>query len=226
MSYRLTSRTGSMSAAILMVLGGLALQAQGTVDPNRWEPTIKAFEAQDQVHPPAKDGIVFVGASSIVRWNLNEFFPGLKAVNRGFGGSFMSHSTQYANRIVVPYQPRVVVLYPGENDIARGVTPEAQSKEFQEFVRIVHGALPKTRIVMIGLKPTPARWDFMGAMRKANELNRAFCESHQPCVYVSVEKDMLAADGKPRPELFVADGQHMTPEGYKIWTRIVRPHLN
>ena len=138
----------------------------------------------------------------------------------------MPHGPGTRIRGVVPYQPRVVVLYPGENDIARGVTPEAESKEFEEFVNIVHGALPNARIVMIGLKPTPARWEFMDAMRKANALNRAYCESHQPCVYVSVEKDMLGADGKPRPELFIADGQHMTPEGYKIWTRILRPHLH
>jgi lysophospholipase L1-like esterase len=37
---------------------------------------------------------------------------------------------------------------------------------------------------------------------------------------------MLGGDKKPRPELFVADGQHMSPEGYKIWARLVRPHLD
>jgi len=33
----------------------------------------------------------------------------------------------------------------------------------------------------------------------------------------------LGKDGKPRPELYVSDGEHMTPEGYKIWTRLVTP---
>jgi lysophospholipase L1-like esterase len=215
-----------VSVAALCVLSALAVHAQRAVDPDRWEPAIAAFEAQDKQSPPAKDQIVFVGASSIVRWKLTDSFPDLKAINRGFGGSYMSHSTRYASRIVVPYQPRIVVLYPGENDIAQGVTPEAQARSFEEFVGIVHGSLPRTRIVMIGLKPTPARWQFMDQMRKANAMNRAYCEAHQPCVYVSVEKDMLGADMKPRPELFIEDGQHMTPEGYKIWARLVRPHLN
>lgn len=226
MSCRLTCRARWMSVATLCVLAALAVHAQRAVDPDRWEPAIKAFEAQDKQSPPPKDQIVFVGASSIVRWKLPDSFPDLKTINRGFGGSYMSHSTRYASRIVVPYQPRIVVLYPGENDIAQGVTPEAQAKSFEEFVGIVHGALPRTRIVMIGLKPTPARWQFMDQMRKANAMNRAYCEAHQPCVYVSVEKDMLGADQKPRPELFIEDGQHMTPEGYKIWDRLVRPHLN
>lgn len=225
MSYRLFGRARWMSAATLCVLAALAVHAQ-RADPDRWEPAIKTFEAQDIQSPPPKDQIVFVGASSIVRWNLTDSFPDLKAINRGFGGSYMSDSTRYASRIVVPYQPRIVVLYPGENDIAQGVTPKAEAKSFEEFVDIVHAALPRTRIVMIGLKPTPARWQFMDQMRQANAMNRAYCESHQPCVYVSVEEAMLGADRKPRPELFIGDGQHMTPEGYKIWNRLVRPHLN
>lgn len=225
MSDRVFGRALWMSVATLCVLTALAVHAQ-RADPDRWEPAIKAFEAQDKQSPPPTNQIVFVGASSIVRWNLTDSFPGLKAINRGFGGSYMSDSTRYASRIVVPYQPRIVVLYPGENDIAQGVTPKAEAKSFEEFVDIVHAALPRTRVVMIGLKPTPARWQFMDQMRQANAMNRAYCESHQPCVYVSVEEDMLGADGKPRPELFIADGQHMTPEGYKIWNRLVKPHLN
>jgi lysophospholipase L1-like esterase len=224
MNDRLTRRAPWMSIATVLVLTAVAVHAQR--DPDRWEPAIKAFEAQDRQSPPPKGQIVFVGASSIVRWNLAESFPDLKAINRGFGGSYMSDATRYASRIVVPYQPRIVVLYPGENDIAQGVTPDAEAKSFEEFVGIVHAALPRTRIVMIGLKPTPARWQFMDQMRKANSMNRAFCEAHQPCVYVSVEKDMLGADEKPRPELFIADGQHLTPKGYEIWDRLVRPHLN
>ena len=224
MSDRLTCRACWVGVAALCVLTAVAAHAQR--DPDRWEPAIKAFEAQDRQSPPPKDQIVFVGASSIVRWNLPESFPDLKAINRGFGGSYMSDATRYASRIVVPYQPRIVVLYPGENDIAQGVTPEAEAKSFEEFVDIVHASLPRTRIVMIGLKPTPARWQFMDQMRKANGLNRAYCEAHQPCVYVSVEKEMLGDDQKPLPELFIADGQHMTPAGYKIWDRLVRPHLN
>src|SRR5678815_4096979 len=99
--------------------------------PDRWEPDIQKFEAQDKQHPPPKGGIVFVGASSIVRWNLAESFPDLKnAINRGFGGSEMADSAKYASRVVVPYAPRTVVLYPGENDIARGTTPETVGAGF------------------------------------------------------------------------------------------------
>jgi lysophospholipase L1-like esterase len=211
----------------LVVVAAVHAQQPQAPDPNRWEPAIQKFEEADKLAPPAKGGIVFVGASSIVRWNLGESFPDLKgiAINRGFGGSEMADAARYANRVVVPYAPKVVVLYPGENDVARGITADTVGAGFIRFYQTVHAALPSARIVAIGLKPTPVRWQFIEEMRNANKLIRAYCEGHADCVYIDVHPDMMGADGKPKPELFVADGEHMTPEGYKIWNRLVRPYL-
>jgi lysophospholipase L1-like esterase len=215
------------AVAILMCTVPLLAQQRPVPDPNRWEPAIQKFEDGDKASAPAKGGIVFVGASSIVRWNLAESFPDLKgiAVNRGFGGSEMADAARYAPRVVIPYAPRVVVLYPGENDIARGVSAETVGEGFQKFYTTVHGALPNARIVAIGLKPTPVRWQFIDEMRKANKLIRGYCEGHSGCVYIDVHPDMLGSDGKPKPELYVSDGEHMTPAGYTIWNRLVRPYL-
>ena len=216
--------------ALFLTVASIATSAQQPPpllppqDPNRWEPEIQAFEQQDKHAPPPKGGIVFVGASSIVRWKLAESFPDLKdAINRGFGGSEMADSAKYATRVVVPYAPRTVVLYPGENDIARGTTPETVGAGFVKFYQTVHSALPKTRIIAIGLKPTPARWHLNDKFLEANTLIRGYCESHPSCVYVNVSPDMLGADGKPKPELFLSDGQHMTPEGYRVWSRLIQP---
>ena len=62
-------------------------------------------------------------------------------------------------------------------------------------------------------------------MKKANALMRTYSESHRGLVFVEVGPSMLGSDGKPRPELFVEDGLHMTPAGYAIWNRLVRPYL-
>jgi len=117
------------------------------------------------------------------------------------------------------------VLYPGENDIARGVSPETVAAGFERFVATVHGTLPKTRILVLGLKPTPARWRFNPQMLDTNQLLRTIAARHDTITYISVEKAMLGPDKLPRPDLFIEDGQHMTPAGYEIWTDIVRPHL-
>lgn len=210
--------------ASLLLSIGLFAQAPPR-DPARWEPDVATFEKRDRQNPPPQGGIVFVGASSIVRWNVAEFFPDFTAVNRGFGGSEMADATHFAARTVLPYEPRIVVLYPGENDIARGVAPEAVAWAFERFVATVQGALPQTRILVIGLKPTPARWRFNDQMLETNRRLREIAGRHDRITYVSVEKAMLGPHGMPRPDLFIEDGQHMTRAGYEIWTDIVRPHL-
>lgn len=210
--------------APLLLSVGLLAQAPPR-DAARWEPDVAAFEKQDRQNPPPKGGIVFVGASSIVRWNLGEFFPDLNVLNRGFGGSEMADTAHVATRIVLPYEPRIVVLYPGENDIARGVSPDMVAAGFERFVATVRGALPQTRILVIGLKPTPARWRFTDRMLETNRRLREIAGRHDGITYISVEKAMLGPDRMPRPDLFIEDGQHMTRTGYEIWTDIVRPHL-
>jgi len=204
----------------------LGLSAQAPLDPNRWESTIQKFEAADKATPPAKGGIVFIGASSFARWNnLAESFPDLKVVNRGFGGSELSEAVKYAPRVVVPYGPRIVVLYAGENDLNRGLTPEVIASDFGKFSQLIHTSLPAARIVVIGLKPSLLRWKLREGMHQANKLIRTQCAADGKCTYVDPWPSMIGKDGTPKPEFFVEDGLHLTPEGYKAWTQMLKPHL-
>lgn len=220
-------------AAFLLAIAVVAavwLQARqaAPADPSYWESDVRNFERQDQKSPPPKGAIVFTGSSSIAFWDIRGSFPDLQTINRGFGGSEMSDAAYYASRLVVPYAPRIVVLYSGDNDIGRGVAPESVEAGFERFAQVVHAALPKTRIIVIGVKPSFARWSVYPQMRKTNALMRAYAESHKELnvQYLEVGPDMLAADGRPKREIFVGDGLHMNAEGYKIWARLLRPHLN
>jgi lysophospholipase L1-like esterase len=204
----------------------LPVFAQEPVDPNRWEPTIQKFETEDKAHPPAKGGIVFIGSSSIARWtNMAESFPDLKVVNRGFGGSELADSAKYAKRVVVPHAPRMVVLYAGENDLNRGVPPQTIAEDFDRFYKVIRTELPNAQVVVIGLKPSLLRWKLRDGMHATNKLIRTQCVSNGHCTYVDPWPSMLGKDGTPKPEFFVADGLHMTPEGYKAWTAMLRPVL-
>jgi lysophospholipase L1-like esterase len=215
-----------MLALASIVAATLGVDAQAPIDPNRFEPDIQKFEAADKANPPAKGGIVFIGASSFARWtNLAESFPDLKVVNRGFGGSELSEAVKYAPRVVVPHAPRIVVLYAGENDLNRGVMPDAIAADFETFSKLIHTSLPSTRIVVIGLKPSLLRWKLRDSMQQTNAMIRTRCAADRQCTYVDPWPSMIGADGTPKPEFFVADGLHMTPVGYTAWTQMLRPHL-
>ena len=218
--------------AVLCVLSAFLLAARSLPaiaaddDPfAKWESAIAAFEEQDREQLPAPGGIVFVGSSSIRLWDLERDFPDLPAINRGFGGSQVADSTHFAPRIVIPYQPRIVVLYAGDNDIAQDVAPCQVYENFRAFAATIHESLPETRILYIAIKPSIKRWHLVHRVRAANALIRADCEENERLTFIDIDAPMLGEEGQPRKELFVEDGLHLSPEGYAVWADVLRPHL-
>jgi lysophospholipase L1-like esterase len=201
-------------------------RANDKPDFGRWEKDIAAFEIKDKESPPPKSAVLFAGSSSIRLWDLKKSFPTLEAINRGFGGSQIADTTHFAPRFILKAKPRIIILYAGDNDLAAGKKAEQVSGDFQAFVQLVHKELPKTRIVFISIKPSPARWQLLDKQTKANELIETYCKKKQEgLVYLDVVKPMLGNDGKPRKELFVKDGLHLNEKGYELWTSLLKPYL-
>lgn len=201
------------------------VDAKEKQDFSRWEKDIAAFEKRDKEKTPPKNAVVFVGSSSIRLWNLPKSFPHLSAINRGFGGSQMGDVLHFTPRLVLKYDPRLVVLYAGDNDIAAGKTPERVHADFQAFVKTVHEQFPKVRIVFICIKPSVRRWALIDKIRKANALIEAECKKDNRLVYLDIATPMLGDDGKPRGELFAKDGLHMNVKGYAVWAERLKPYL-
>jgi lysophospholipase L1-like esterase len=213
---------------VLCTLAGLlthGANAEEKRDFSRWEKSIAAFEQQDKDKPPPKNGIVFVGSSSIRLWNLAKSFPDLPALNRGFGGSELADVAHFAPRIVLKYEPRLIVLYAGDNDIGGGKAPQRVAADFQAFTRLVHDKLPKTWIIFVSIKPSLYRWNLIDKIRKANALIEAQCKKDERLRYLDVATPMLGDDGKPRRELFQGDGLHLNEKGYALWAERLKPHL-
>jgi lysophospholipase L1-like esterase len=216
-------------SAMLLVFGwlltaGAVLARQPP--PQQWAPDIAAFTAQDQSQPPPQHGVLFIGSSSIHAWtSLATDFPGVPVINRGFGGSAIADSTFYVDRIVTPYHPRVIVMYAGDNDIAEGATSAEVIHDFQAFVARVRRDLPETKIVYISIKPSLARENLWPQMREANEGIAHWIKGKPGLRFVDIGPAMVDAQGHPRPDLLRADGLHMTPAGYAIWTAALTPIL-
>lgn len=190
-----------------------------------WEQDMQRFAALDTASPPPRHGVLFVGSSSIRLWEtLATDFPGVPVINRGFGGSELRDSTFYADRIVIPYAPRQIVLYAGENDLQMGRTPQQVAADFRAFVARARRDLPKVRIAYISNKPSPLRVGLLEAQRQANALIKAEAERLH-VDYIDVFTSMLDANGLPRGELFVEDRLHMNRAGYELWRQKVAPYL-
>jgi len=191
----------------------------------KWEKEIAALEGSDAKQSPPENGIVFVGSSSIRMWSLAKSFPDLPVINHGFGGSQLADSVYFAPRLVLPSKPRIVVLYAGDNDLASGKSPQQVAEDYRQFVAVVRKALPETRVVYIGIKPSLKRWHLIDKVREANQLIQQQVAEDEKQAFVDIDAPMLGEDGKPRQELFVSDGLHLSAEGYSLWTKLVLPTL-
>ncbi|WP_164976170.1 SGNH/GDSL hydrolase family protein [Oleiharenicola lentus] len=194
--------------------------------PEAWLKEIDALTAHDATQPPAKGGVVFVGSSSIRLWKtLAEDFPGVPVINRGFGGSELADSVFYLDRVVLPYQPRRVVVFAGTNDLKNGRTPEAVAADFKAFRTRLHAALPEAKLLYLSITLAPSRANIHDAMRKANRLIAADCATDPRCTFVDINTPMAGDKPAPGPELFVEDQLHLNPAGYAIWTKVLAPHI-
>ncbi len=192
----------------------------------KWEEQIAAFEASDKTNPPPKHALLFIGSSSIRLWDsLAADFPGHKVINRGFGGSEIADSTYFVDRIVIPYEPAVIYMRAGTNDIANGKSPEQVFEDFKGFVAAVHAKLPKTEVVFTSVNPTNARWEQLDRQKKLNSLIKGWTEKTPGTGFIDCYDVSLGGDGKPRKELFLDDQLHFNAEGYKVLAERIRPYL-
>ena len=215
-----------VAAALAITLGLVAVAAAQPPGAPRFADEIARFAAADSTAPPLPGGVLFVGSSSIRMWEtLAADFPGVAVLNRGFGGSELEDVIRYADRIVFPYAPRLIVLYAGDNDLTAGKPPARVYADYRAFADSVRARLPAACLAYISIKPSPARWALADSMRAANALIARHARTDPRLAYIDVFTPMLGPDGKPRPELFGRDKLHMNREGYDVWKAAVAPHV-
>jgi lysophospholipase L1-like esterase len=213
--------TGLLACSLLLACPTVGRGQAADPDPARFAPDIARFERWDSQNVFPERGVLFVGSSSIVNWPTAVRFPGLPVINRGFGGSQISDVNHFVEQTVLKYAPEVIVFYAGNNDITADKTPQQVLGDYRRFVDAVLARKSDTRIIYISIHPSIARWARWPQMQEANALIRAYSGTDPRLRYVDISAPMLGSDGRPMPQLFVADGLHMTPAGYDIWTPIV-----
>ncbi|CAF3861760.1 unnamed protein product [Adineta steineri] len=174
--------------------------------------------------------IVFYGSSSIRFWSTLEkdfsHIP-MDKINRGYGGSTLKQCWQQFKRIILPLEPRILILYAGENDIAdEGETAINIQLNFREFISTIRRFFPLIPIAYISIKPSPSRFNKINEMNQTNHLIREDIQHMKNIHYIDIFNDLLTSNGTPRSELFISDNLHMNENGYAIWTRAVNNYLH
>ncbi len=216
-----------MTYLLIVVCSLAVLNAQdkpGVKDEaSRWEETIRVFEEWDRKNSFASDAVLFVGSSSIRLWQTRECFEEFEVINRGFGGSQISDVNYFAKRIVLRYEPKVIVFYAGDNDVAAGKSAKRVFDDYMKFEKLVHKELPDTRIIFISIKPSRRRWSLWNVMKAANMMIKDLSMRDSRLFYFDGATPLLDSDGEPKVELFLDDKLHLNSKGYEVWTKLLRP---
>ena len=189
---------------------------------------IQDFKKQDSIHFPPKNAILFLGSSSFRKWeDVQKYFPDYTIINRGFGGSTIPDAIRYADDIIFPYEPKQVLIYEGDNDLASSdkITPDSVLNRFKKLFTLIREQLPNTSIAFVAIKPSPSRQQLMPKMQEANSLIENFLKDKKNTAFIDVYHKMLNQDGTPMKDIFLEDELHMNAKGYAIWQKAIQPYL-
>ncbi len=212
-------------AAILLSASN-APQAQNPALKERFEKQVQEYEARDRANPPPRGAILFAGDSQFFRWaTIHDDLAGYTLINRGVDSFQLPDLIHYVDRLVLPYEPRLIVLHVGGNDVHNGRAPAQVLADFQTFVARVRARLPDVRIVFSSITPGPGRWDEAPQRVAANRALQEYIATQPGLGFVDLWGAMLDPDGQPREELWVADRVHPNHAGYLIRVELTKPLL-
>jgi lysophospholipase L1-like esterase len=194
----------------------------------RYEKEIVALEAKDAAVGDFACDALFVGSSSMRMWQtMQDDFAPLRVVNRGYGGASIRDLLYNYPRVVSQYQPRSIVFY-AENDIIGSQTDLSISLCFdlhRVFFERLHRDFPQAHLYILSIKPSLARQALLPKHRTLNALLEEYALQTEQTTYLDVATPLLDAESGIRPALYLNDNLHLSAEGYKIWTAIIKPHL-
>lgn len=190
---------------------------------------IRDFKRQDSISFPPKNGILFIGSSSIRLWNdLAQRFPGKPIIKRGVGGCELWQIVDYYTPyILFPYHPRKIFIYAGENDIAAGKSGEFVFEEFEKLFEMIRTHLPNATIYFLSAKMSPSRVNVFKEIAVANNLVEKYLADKPNSKFIDVNTAILKTNtSMPDSSLFRADYLHLNSKGYDRWQKVLQPYVN
>lgn len=191
-------------------------------DPGRFAGEIAAFQKKQKL---AKGGIVFTGSSSIRLWpNLEMDFLGLPVINRGLGGSVANDLVAHFDTLIVRHQPKLIVAYAGENDLAAAnLSVQEALEDYQKFVRLVRERLPRTRVIIVSVKPSPSRAPQIPQIHELNAVLAKWAAGEDWLRFVDCSSGLVGEDEAPEARYFEDDLIHLNASGYAVWKSALEP---
>ncbi len=212
---------------IVFLLMTLVLFSQCKTVEKRFDKEVKELKARDAQLSTKKGIILFIGSSTFTRWtDVQKDMDNPKIVNRAFGGSTLEDVYNHRKAVAFDYEPKQIVIYCGENDIAYSseVTPQEVEKRFEKLFTALRNHFPTVPIVYLSMKPCPSRWEMKERMISGNHLIEEYLKTKSNTQFIDIWSKLLN-NNQLRPELYVEDRLHLNHQGYMIIVENLKPYI-
>jgi len=215
-----------MSARLIAFLCcSVWIQAQAQRCGQEYRDRVAEIHRQAAALPGERECLVLVGSSSFRFWpQTDTVFSSYEVVNAGFGGSCFHDAWRLRDTLIYAFQPSVVLIYEGDNDLQGGVAQEDILEVAATLLDDLSRLLPTSEVIVVAPKASRARYHLKDQYLELNARLRSVAMDHGAhwVDFWGVQHD---ESGRLRDELFIHDQLHLNAEGYAVWVNELRRQL-
>lgn len=179
-----------------------------------------------------KGGVVFVGDSITDFCNLDIYYPGLKAVNRGISGDTIEGIANRLDVCIFDIEPSFVVLLGGANNFQEGYDDVETFiiDTYHSILAQIKARLPKTKVLVQSIYPVSDvsfhnRYKYgHGHIESINKKLEALTKSFG-YDFADVYSILTSGD-EEFDKRYTDDGLHPNIHGYKVISEYLRPIID
>lgn len=174
---------------------------------------------------------IFSGSSSILMWkDTHLYFKTLykeqgqqNYYNRGFGGSQICHLLINYKQIFLGKNkwnnPKRIVLYSGDNDLANNLTPNQIVEHYKLLITDLRDAGVHAPIYLITVKPSPKRLYMVELIEGVGNLMKIELEKLKNVYVINPFSEFFDEKGELKKNYYRDDELHLRPIVYKMWAQ-------
>lgn len=171
---------------------------------------------------PVNDkSIVFIGDSETQSFAVAELFNNVRCLNRGVG-SDKSENISKRLSFIIKGKPAKIFLQAGTNDLLQKVPPATFKANMERIVNAIRIGTVGTQLYIQNILPS-SRIDAT-QLKAFNTILKSLATKNS-LTYIDLYLN-FNDNGTLKAAYDFGDGLHLSYQGYKKWTAILKPYIN
>lgn len=191
-----------------------------------WDQRVSLFNQL----PVTETDIIFLGNSITDGGNFEELFGREDVKNRGIRSDAIPGVMKRLDQVTKGH-PRKIFLLIGINDVSHGLTVTQLAERYEKLVKEIRKRSPQTKLYLQSIMPVNNSFkvykSLTGKEKTVVDFNAQIkrIAEENGLTYIDLWPALADSNGNMRKN-FTNDGLHLTGEGYRAWTNLLRPYLD